>query len=79
MTLHRRTLPPACHTTGPATERCEWAWDRGAACGNASSPEQIRILLDMTPGCSRLERGLSLWAGVVEALVPETRGREVAA
>ena len=76
MLMHRRTAPPACWTER-ATERCAWSHDRGAACGNASDPEQILRLLDYTPGCagcSRLERGLAVHMGAVEALVPEPRG-----
>ena len=82
--MHRpATFRPACWTD-TATERQGWSRDRGAMCGNASDPDDVKRLLNLTPtcqGCARLTRGLAIFMGVVDVLTPDVRGtkRSIAA
>ena len=73
--MHTMKARPDCWTAY-AGERCRWAYDRGASCGNAYDLAGIAKLLELTPGCvdcARLARGMAIAEGTVTPFRQDAR------
>ena len=75
--MHRMTNRPSCWASY-ASQRCAWAFDRGACCGGLPDDVAIAKLHELTPGCdgcARQHRAWQIVIGEISPYIPEPRGR----